>query len=117
MPVTSMHSPHQLLGTVPQPLGQAVAGRGQEELAVHRAELPLHVGHCLQQPEPGDMNGTEFGPWVRSNAGTAVPSPRLGKVPACSGDFPWPPCTHSRELPGSLRENILFFKSTQEFCN
>lgn len=40
-----MHSPHQLLSPVPQLLGQAVASRGQEELAVHGAELPLHVGH------------------------------------------------------------------------
>lgn len=40
-----MHSPHQLLSTVPQPLGQAVASRGQEEMAVHGAELPLHVCH------------------------------------------------------------------------
>lgn len=112
-----MQSPHQLLGTVPQPLGQAVASGGQEELAIHRAELPLHVGHCLQQPEPGDTDGAEFGPWVPSAIETAVPPPRLGKVPACPGDFPWPPHTHSRELPGSLRENILFLKSAQVFCN
>lgn len=76
MPATPMHSPHQLLGTVPQPLGQAVAGGGQEELAVHGAELPLHVGHCLQQPEPGDTDGAEFSAWVPSAAGTAMLSPR-----------------------------------------
>lgn len=112
-----MDSPHQLLGTVPQTLGQAVASRGQEELAVHGAELPLHVGHCLQQPEPGDTDGAEFGPWDPSTAGTAMLPLQLGKVPACPGDFPWPPRTHSRELPGSLRENILLLKSTQAFCN
>lgn len=106
-----MHSLHELLGTVPQPLGQAVAGRSQEELAVHRAELPLHVGHCLQQPEPGDRDAAEFGLWVPSTAGTAT------LLPACPGDFPLLSHTHSRELPGSVRENILFLKSTQVFCN
>lgn len=64
-----------------------------------------------------DTDGTEFGPWAPSIAGTAMLPRGLGKVPACPRDSPWPPCTHSRELPGSLRENILFLKSTQVFCN
>ena len=112
-----MHSPQQLLGTVPQPLGQAVASGGQEELAVHGAELPLHAGYRLQQPEPGDIDGTKFGPWVPSTAGVAVLAPGWERFPACPGDFPLRLCTHSRELPGSLRENILFLKSIQVSCN
>lgn len=98
-------SPHQLLGTVPQALRQALAGGAEEELAVHGAELPLHRAQSLQQPGPGDEGDPLLacGQHSRENPG------------GCR--HPPPPRTHSRLLPGSLRENILFLNSTQAFCN
>lgn len=98
-------SPHQLLGTVPQALRQALAGGAEEELAVHGAELPLHRAQSLQQPGPGDKGDTLLVCVLHSR-----------EIPGgCR--HPPPPRTHSRLLPGSLREKILFLNSTQAFCN
>lgn len=63
-------SPHQFLGSVPQALGQAVAGGGEEELAIYRAELSLHSAQHMQQPK---WEGSSFGVCIQAEQGSHIP--------------------------------------------